>query len=42
MQIRKGYSEKTGESVLIEDNFLDVPEKLKKKRKKLLDAGIIQ
>ncbi|PIO07902.1 phage antirepressor protein [Candidatus Pacearchaeota archaeon CG10_big_fil_rev_8_21_14_0_10_34_12] len=30
---RKELEEKTGESVLIEDNFLDVPEKKKKKRK---------
>ena len=28
---------KTGESVLTEENFLDAPEKLKKKRKKLLN-----
>ncbi len=30
---RKELEEKTGESVLIEDNFLEIPEKLKKKRK---------
>jgi hypothetical protein len=36
---RKELEEKTGESVLIEDNFLNVPEKLKKKRKKLLEAS---
>jgi len=30
---RKELEEKTCESVLVEDNFLDVPEKLKKKRK---------
>ena len=34
---RKELEEKTGESVLSEDNFLDIPEKLKKKRKKLLE-----
>jgi len=34
---RKELEEKTGESVLIEDNFLDVPEKLKKKRKKMIE-----
>ncbi|MFA7707670.1 MAG: Bro-N domain-containing protein [Candidatus Pacearchaeota archaeon] len=32
---RKELESKTGESVLIEDNFLDVPEKLKRKKKKL-------
>jgi hypothetical protein len=37
---RKELEEKTGESVLIEDNFLDVPEKKKKKRKiKLISSG---
>ncbi len=30
---RKELEQKTGESVLSEDNFLDVPEKIKKKRK---------
>jgi len=35
---RKELEEKTGESVLLEDNFLDVPEKLKK-RKKLLESS---
>jgi hypothetical protein len=30
---RKELEEKTGESVLSEDNFLDIPEKIKKKRK---------
>ena len=30
---RKELEEKTGESILLEDNFLDVPEKKKKKRK---------
>jgi len=34
---RKELEEKTGKSVLLEDNFLDVPEKLKK-RKKLLES----
>ena len=34
---RKELEEKTNESVLSEDNFLDIPEKLKKKRKKLLE-----
>ena len=34
---RKELQQKTGESVLTEDNFLDTPEKLKKKRKKLLE-----
>jgi len=37
---RKELEEKTGESVLFEDNFLDEPEKLKKKKKKL--SGEIQ
>ena len=34
---RRELEEKTGESVVSEDNFLDIPEKLKKKRKKLLE-----
>ena len=34
---RKELEEKTNESVLSEDNFLDIPEKLKKKRKKLIE-----
>ena len=35
---RKELESKTGESVLLEDNFLDAPEKLKKKkRKKMLE-----
>ena len=34
---RKELEEKAGESVLSDDNFLDIPEKLKKKRKKLLE-----
>ena len=38
---RRELEEKTGESVLIEDNFLDVPEKLKKKRKKLLENSLV-
>jgi len=33
---RRELELKTGESVLTEENFLDIPEKLKKKRKKLL------
>jgi len=33
---RKELEEKTGESVLTEDNFLDMPEKLSKKRRKML------
>jgi len=34
---RRELEEKTGESVLVEDNFLDVSEKLKKKRKKIIE-----
>ncbi|MCX6742370.1 MAG: Bro-N domain-containing protein [Candidatus Pacearchaeota archaeon] len=34
---RKELESKTGENVVSEENFLDVPEKLKKKRKKLLE-----
>ena len=34
---RRELEEKTGESVLLEDNYLDIPEKLKKKRKKLIE-----
>lgn len=34
---RKELEEKSGESVVSEDNFLDIPEKIKKKRKKLLE-----
>lgn len=34
---RKELEIKTGESVLTEENFLDIPEKLKKKRKKMLE-----
>ena len=33
---RKELEEKTNESVLSEDNFLDIPEKLNKKKKKLI------
>ena len=33
---RRELESKTGESVLTEENFLDLPEKLKRKRKKLL------
>jgi DNA-damage-inducible protein D len=36
---RKELELKTGESVLLKDNFLDVHEKLKKKRKKLLESA---
>ena len=36
---RRELEEKTGESVLSEDNFLDAPEKLKKKRKKILEQS---
>lgn len=39
---RKELEEKTGESVVSEDNFLDIPEKLKKKRKKLLENINVQ
>lgn len=35
---RKELEEKTGESVVSEENFLDAPEKLKKKRKKILES----
>jgi len=34
---RKELEEKTGESVISEDNFLDMPEKLKKKRKRIIE-----
>ncbi len=34
---RRELEEKSGESVVSEDNFLDIPEKIKKKRKKLLE-----
>lgn len=36
---RKELEEKTGESVITEDNFLDVPEKLKNKRKKMIEQS---
>ena len=35
---RKELESKTGENVVSDENFLDMPEKLKKKRKKLLDS----
>jgi len=35
---RKELELKTGESIISEDNFLDIPEKLKKKRKKILEV----
>jgi DNA-damage-inducible protein D len=35
---RKELESKTGESVVSDDNFLDIPEKLKKKRKKLINS----
>ena len=39
---RKELEEKTGESVVIEDNFLDTPEKLKRKRKKMIEqVGVV-
>ena len=38
---RKELEEKTGESILLEDNFLKTPEKLKKKRKKLIETANI-
>src|SRR3989339_1913371 len=34
---RKELEEKTGESVVSEDNFLDIPEKIKRKRKRLIE-----
>ncbi len=34
---RRELEEKTGESVVTEENFLDAPEKLKKKRKKMIE-----
>ena len=33
---RKELEEKTGENVVTGENFLDIPEKLKRKRKKLM------
>ena len=38
---RKELEEKTGESVLSGENFLDIPEKLKKKRKKMIEQAEI-
>ena len=38
---RKELEEKTGESVLVSDNFLDIPEKLSRKRKKLVEQTIV-
>lgn len=34
---RKELEQKTGESVITDENFLDTPERLKKKRKKLIE-----
>lgn len=34
---RKELKGKTGESVVTEENFLDMPEKLKRKRKKIIE-----
>src|SRR3989338_3154296 len=34
---RKELEEKTGESIVSEDNFLDTPEKVKRKKKKLIE-----
>ncbi|MBU2576144.1 MAG: Bro-N domain-containing protein [Nanoarchaeota archaeon] len=34
---RRELEEKTGESVLTDENFLNIPEKLKKKRKKMIE-----
>lgn len=36
---RKELEEKTGENVVSEENYLDIPEKLKKKRKRLLESS---
>jgi len=36
---RKELEEKSGESILSEENFLDIPEKLKKKRKKIIEEA---
>ncbi len=36
---RKELELKTGESILTEENFLDAPEKLKKKRKKIIEQA---
>ncbi len=35
---RRELEEKTGESVVTEENYLDMPEKLKKKRKRMIEA----
>jgi len=34
---RLDLEEKTGESAVTEENFIDIPEKLKKKRKKIVE-----
>jgi len=36
---REELEKRTGESVVSEENYLDVPEKMKKKRKKLLESS---
>ena len=36
---RKELEEKTGESIVTDENFLDAPEKLKKKRKRILEIA---
>ncbi len=36
---RRELEEKTGESVVTEENYVDMPEKLKKKRKKLIESA---
>jgi len=38
---RKELEEKTGESVVSEENFLDLPEKIKRKRKRLIEIESI-
>jgi len=38
---RKELEEKTGENVVTEENFLDVQEKLKKKRKRMIEQVIV-
>jgi hypothetical protein len=35
---RKELEDKTGESILLKENYLDTPEKLKKKRKKMIES----
>lgn len=37
---RKELEQKTGESVSTDENFLDIPEKLKKKRKKMIEQVV--